>query len=62
MILGQRIRLDPNNVQRTFFERCAGTTRFTFNWGLARWQEQYEAGGQPSWMSLNKETQCYQKH
>lgn len=39
-ILSHRIRLDPNNVQTTFLERCAGTARFAFNWGLARWQEQ----------------------
>ena len=54
-ILGQRIRLDPNDVQATFFERCAGTARFAFNWGLARWQERHEAGGRPSWRSLNAE-------
>lgn len=55
MILGQRIRLDPNDVQATFFDRCAGTARFVFNWGLARWQEQYEAGDKPSWAKLNGE-------
>ena len=55
MILGQRIRLDPNDVPATFFERCAGTARFTFNWGLARWRAQYEAGNKPSWVALNGE-------
>jgi len=55
MILGQRIRLDLNNVQATFFERCAGAARFTFNWGLARWQERYAVGEKPSWQSLNAE-------
>ena len=54
-ILGQRIRLDPNNVQATFFERCAGTARFAFNWALARWQEWHEAGERPSWVKLNAE-------
>src|SRR3990167_1597709 len=55
VILGQRIRLNPNNVQSTFFDRCAGTARFTYNWGLARWQAQYVAGEKPSWQKLNKE-------
>jgi putative transposase len=55
VILGQRIRLEPNNVQRTFFERCAGTARFTYNWGLARWKELYEAGEKTSWQKLNAE-------
>lgn len=54
-ILGQRIRLDPNNVQATWFERCAGVARFTFNLGLARWQEIYRAGGKPNWRVLNAE-------
>jgi putative transposase len=47
--------LDPNNVQVTFFERCAGTSRFAFNWGLARWQATYAAGGKPNWRALNAE-------
>lgn len=55
MILAQKIRLDPNNKQATFFERCAGASRFVFNWGLARWQELYESGEKPSWLGLNKE-------
>ena len=54
-ILAHRIRLDPNNAQRTFLERCAGTDRFAYNWGLAEWKRQYEAGGRPSWQSLNTE-------
>lgn len=55
MILGQRIRLDPNNVQRSFLERCAGAARFTFNLGLARWREMYAAGEKPNWRKLNAE-------
>lgn len=55
MILAHRIRLDPNNVQATFFDRCAGAARFAFNWGLARWQEAYKAGEKPSWQTLNAE-------
>lgn len=55
MILGQRIRLDPNNAQQTFLVRCAGTARFAYNWGLARWKAQYAAGEKPSWQVLNRE-------
>jgi len=54
-ILGQRIQLDPNNVQASFFERCAGTARFVWNHGLARWQELYNGGEKPSWQQLNTE-------
>lgn len=54
-VLAHRIRLDPNNVQATWLERCAGTARFAYNWGLSQWQEEYSAGGKPSWQGLNKE-------
>lgn len=55
MIFGQRIRIDPNNVQRSWFTRCAGASRFTFNWGLARWRELHAAGKKPDWRALNAE-------
>lgn len=55
MILGQRIRLDPNNAQATFFERCAGARRFAWNLGLARWNELYEVGKKTSWQRLSAE-------
>ena len=55
IILGQRIRLDPNNVQASWFARCAGTARFAYNFGLARWKELYEAGEKPNWRMLNAE-------
>jgi putative transposase len=55
MILAHRIRLDPNNVQRTWLDRCAGAARFTYNWGLARWQEAYTTGDKPNWRKLNAE-------
>lgn len=54
-ILGQRIRLDPNDVQATFFDRCAGTARRIWNDGLDRWQEMHEAGEKPNWRKLNTE-------
>lgn len=54
-ILAHRIRLDPNNIQQTWLERCAGTARFAWNWGLARWKELYEAGERPYWQKLNAE-------
>lgn len=55
MILAHRIQLNLNNVQRTWFTRCAGAARFIFNWGLARWKELYAAGEKPHWQELNKE-------
>ena len=55
IILGQKIRLDLNNVQETILDRWAGASRFVYNWGLQRWKEIYEAGEKPSWQALSKE-------
>jgi len=38
-----KIRLKPNQVQLVALRKAAGTVRFVYNWGLARWNEQYEA-------------------
>ncbi|MFH1184503.1 MAG: RNA-guided endonuclease TnpB family protein [Chloroflexota bacterium] len=54
-ILSHRIRLDLNNVQETWFNRCAGAARWAYNQGLARWQELYKADEKTSWQGLNKE-------
>jgi hypothetical protein len=37
------VALDPNNAQRTYLAKCAGTSRFTYNWALALWKQIYEA-------------------
>ena len=55
MILGQRIRLAPSNVQATFLTRCAGAARRVWNVGLDRWQKMYEAGEKPNWRILSAE-------
>lgn len=55
MILSHRIRLDPNNAQRTWLGRCAGASRFAYNFGLARWREMHAAGEKPSWQKINAE-------
>lgn len=61
MIIGHRIRLDPNNRQATYFARAAGTARFAYNWALAEWQTQYAAWKadnslpKPSQMSLRRQ-------
>jgi putative transposase len=44
MIRAHRIRLNPTPEQETYFKKAAGTARFVFNWGLARWQEQKANG------------------
>lgn len=62
MTITHKIRLCPNNRQATYFSRCCGIARFAYNWGLARWKEQYEAhradpdnAPQPNQYSLRRE-------
>jgi len=42
---GYKTRLRPNNKQRTFFIRCAGTARFVYNWALADRKRLYAETG-----------------
>lgn len=61
MYRAHKIRLEPNNKQATGLSRAAGTARFAYNWGLARWAEQYaeyKSGTRdaaPSQLSLRRE-------
>ncbi len=55
MIHAHKIRLHPTPEQATYFAKAAGTRRFVFNWGLAEWTRQYEAGLKPSALTLKKQ-------
>ena len=54
MIVVHKIALDPNKEQETSFRKAAGCARFAYNWALAEWREQYEAGGKPHEDDLRK--------
>ena len=51
-----KIALDPNNKQRTYLAKCAGTSRFAYNWALDEWDRMYEAWKADN--SLEKPNQC----
>ena len=44
MIRAIKVMLLPNNVQNTKMFQYAGTSRFAYNWALARVKEKYEKG------------------
>ena len=52
MLLTHKIQLVPNNKQAGYFTQAAGVSRFAYNWALAEWQRQYEAGERHSEISL----------
>ena len=55
MIRAHKIRLHPTEEQRNYFARAAGTSRFVWNWALAEWNRQYEAGEKPTALKLKKQ-------
>ena len=52
--LAHKIALDPTLEQREFFQRAAGTARFTWNWALGEWQDRYQHGEKPTGHLLKK--------
>jgi putative transposase len=55
MIRAHKIRLHPTEKQMNYFTRAAGTSRFVWNWALASWNRQYEAGENPTALKLKKQ-------
>lgn len=43
MQIAHKIELRPNNKAITYFRKACGISRFCWNWGLAKWDEQYIA-------------------
>ena len=50
-----KIKLSPNNKQRTYFFKAAGTARFAYNWVVAEWGQQYASGEKPNEVKLRKQ-------
>jgi putative transposase len=61
MIKAHKIRLNPTPEQANYFARAAGTARFTYNWAVAEWQRQSEAGGNPSALALRTQFNAIKK-
>jgi putative transposase len=55
MIRAHKIRLNPTPEQANYFARAAGVARFVWNWALAEWNRQYEAGEKPTALKLKKQ-------
>jgi putative transposase len=55
MIKAHKIRLNPTAEQTIYFAKAAGTARFVWNWALAEWNRQSEAGEKPTAFKLKKQ-------
>ena len=42
--ISHKIELKPNNKAKTHFKKAFGCARLAYNWGLAKWQENYKLG------------------
>lgn len=55
MIIAHRIQLLPSQRQAAHFRKACGIARFTWNWALAEWERQYQAGEKPNALALKKQ-------
>jgi putative transposase len=55
MIKAHKMRFHPTPEQAVYFAKAAGTSRFVWNWALAEWNRQYEAGEKPTAFKLKKQ-------
>jgi putative transposase len=56
-----QIKLNPTKTQEIFFKKSCGVARFTYNWALNKWQEDYRNGIKQSAYSLVKEINSIKK-
>ena len=54
MLRVHKIRLQPTATQERYFAQACGTARFAYNWALAEWKQEFEAGGKPNEASLRR--------
>ncbi len=55
MICAHKICQNPTPEQAMYFAKAAGIARFVWNWALAEWNRQYEAGEKPTALKLKKQ-------
>lgn len=61
MLRAHKIKINPTPEQEQWLLRACGVARFAFNWGLAEWTRQYEAGEKPSAYTLQKQFNAIKK-
>lgn len=61
MILAHKIELVPKESEIKYLSKCCGTARFVYNWGLDKWNTQYQEGQKTSALQLKKEFNSIKK-
>ena len=52
--IAHKIRLEPNNVQKTYMNKAIGCARLAYNWALAEWKRAYGADEKPNAFKILK--------
>ncbi len=55
VVLSHRIALVPTAAQEGLLRQAVGVSRFAYNWALAEWKRQYQAGEKPSEAALRRQ-------
>lgn len=55
MVKAHKIKLNPTKSQEILLRKSCGVARFTYNWALSKWQEDYKKGIKRDAYSLIKE-------
>jgi len=61
LTLSQKICLDPTYKQEQYFRQACGIARFTWNWALEEWKNQYKSGLKPKAFELKKSFNAIKK-
>lgn len=52
--IAHKIRLEPNNIQKTYINKAIGCARLAYNWALAEWKRAYAIGEKPNAQKVRK--------
>lgn len=52
--IAHKIRLEPNNVQKTYMNKAIGCARLAYNWALTEWKRAYGADEKPNAFKISK--------
>ena len=55
LVRSHRIALVPRAAQEVRLRQAVGISRFSYNWALAEWKRQYQAGEKPSEGALRRQ-------
>ena len=59
--VAHKIRLEPNNVQKTYMNKAIGCARLAYNWALAEWKRAYTAEEKPNTKKVRKRFNAIRK-